>query len=196
MQAFDTWGNPVGKLDAIKAAGYEAILMYGFSHSDFKTLLTKPIADAIHGAGLKVGTIFESGDPTSGKYFTPEEGTADGQVANRVALEAGQPSESPIILCVDYNAQLVTFPTIVTYFEAARPFVKASGYSLGCYGEWTLIELLMEKGLISHGFLSLSRGFPGWEEGSTQAAIVQMNTTIICGLDADTDNVRDVTAVW
>ena len=124
--------------------------------------------------------------PTNDAYFTAAQGGIDGAHAARRAHGAGQPAGTPIYFAVDGD---VTPERALPYFQAIRNALCGAGarYSAAVYGSGAVCRLLERCGLVSHTWLSQSRGWRGYLEESRWADIVQGDEGTIVGLDVDHD---------
>lgn len=183
-KGFDTPNNPIGKLTRIKADGIGFVGMYYFHSSGYKTLLTAEIAYAIAGAGMYIVSVWESGYPTTAGYFTGAQGSTDAAGAVGRAKEAGQPDSTPIYFAVDGD---VPPSAIDTYFRTLAPIVHAAGYTVGVYASGAVCAHLAAEGLVSHTWLSQSRGWSGYASWRPHADLVQGVTASYHGLDVDWD---------
>jgi hypothetical protein len=103
-------------------------------------------ANSLHSAGLIINTVYETcgGSPCCGcppgvSYFTPGQGTYDGQQALGAAQRAGQPGWAPIYFAVDYDASDADLGVIVEYFNSVYNAINGA-YPLGIYGSFRSVE--------------------------------------------------------
>ena len=169
-KGIDTPENPVGVLADIKADGNDFIGMYYFQKSAYKTLLTKEIATAISDAGLYIVSIYENAYPTSVDYFSEPRGTSDATAAIDCAISVGQPKGTPIYFTVDCD---IIPSAVIQYFKVVSSYVRSSGYTSGVYGSGTVCMALKALVLVSHTWLSGSKGWSGYWECYPHADIIQ-----------------------
>ena len=170
----------------LKAQEYSFVGRYGFHTSGYKDVLTQSEAETIHGAGLKVVSIWESGYPTSAGYFTESSGEFDGIGALARFQPAGQPIGGVVFATVDFDAQENDLQAIGAYFEAFRDKLHGT-YTTGIYGNGLVCQYLSEVGLVSHTWLSGSKGWTDYEYWRNRANIVQGVTETVDGLSVDLD---------
>lgn len=175
------------------AKGYTWVARYYFKSSKFKDVLTKQEATALATAGLYVVAVYENGFPIKASYFTAAQGNTDAMQAVRCAVAAGQPINTPIYFAVDYDSNP---HDIVDYFQSIKPIMDANHYSAGIYGNGVTIERLKSLGLVSHGWLSQSRGFQGYKAELPKADIVQTAETTVLGFDIDGDYANGHSGAW
>lgn len=153
--------------------------------------------DALLAAGIKLWSIWERGNPTTTEYFSTAQGTSDGQAAAMYALELGQPSQTQIFACFDYDPTIGAIEgPLRDYMEAFREAIRQDGYWASAYGSGTLLQRYIGYGIAHSGWLSQSKGFSGYETFKPSAAIIQGPSKTICGLGADADTVVDESVLW
>jgi len=177
--------------------GYHWVARYYFKVSKFKDQLTKPEAQALSKAGLYIVSVFESGFPTSVKYFTAAQAHDDASVAYARAKAAGQPDGTAIYFAVDFDAEAGDLPTIKSYFETVVALMAKLGtYEVDAYGSGAVIEYLKGLGLIKKGWLAQSRGWSKYEDESLRAEIVQGGEMNVLGRDIDVDESNGNAGGW
>src|SRR5579863_65631 len=75
--------------------------------------LTLAEAQALVGAGIQIGVVYEDG-PTSVSYFTNGRGVQDGGRAWQYAHQIWQPAGSAIYFAVDYDASAADLAAIAS----------------------------------------------------------------------------------
>ena len=193
-------GTVAAKATDIKAAGYEAVGLYLFRHSNYKEPLTRELAEKISAAGLYIVSVYEDGSPTSPGYFAAERGAIDGNAAELCAKKAGQPAGTPIYFTVDYDAAPGDLHAITAYFAEITRIWKSvsSPYTIGVYGSGAVCHRLLTAGMVSRCWLSQSRGFDGYEsfKDSGKANIVQGEVSRLFGMDVDLDETNGDAGGW
>lgn len=199
IKALDTYAvlTPA-KLTALKADGYGAVGGYYFAKSGFKHIIDRLAAHAVSAAGLRLWTVFEDGNPTTGKYFSKNEGNDDAHVAWARAMAVGQSAGTPVFFAVDYDAEPGDIPAIVAYFTEVRRVFAVLGdtHPLGVYSSGLVCRTLKEAGLVSFSWLSQSRGFHGYADWKPHADIIQGPVQTIHGMDCDTDTILNPAVLW
>jgi hypothetical protein len=158
MIVIDTNDNVSGHLQLLKDKGVGCVGRY-YSSSAWKRL-TKPEAQAVSAAGLKLFTIFEnSGDPE----LSVDSGTHDAQIATQQARTVGQPPGSAIYFALEHLPNGYThadIPGVKDYLEGIRSAVQGQ-YKLGVYSDGVICDALLSAGLIDYAWLSASTSFEG-----------------------------------
>jgi hypothetical protein len=123
--------------EAIKAAGYVAVLRY-VSHDPAKDLSAGEAA-ALHTAGLGIGLAWETTATraTQGAHA----GVVDGSDALIEAQALGYPSGLPIYFAVDEN---VGWASVADYFAA---LTTVAGLVVGIYGSLEIVEAGASAGI-------------------------------------------------
>lgn len=145
---------------------------------------------------VKRWSIYERGDPTHEAYFTRPQANRDANEAVGVAQRLGQPLESQIFFCVDFDATNVDLPAIDTYFIEAQRVTKACGFLCSCYGSGKVCSHLTSKGLAHSGYLAQSEGWAGYSAYKPYASVIQGPEKVLLGFDVDTDTVLDTEVLW
>ena len=192
MHGFDTANSTVNHAHDLAAKGYGAAGLYLSP-----TRTTKEQVDGLHSVDIKVFSIWEKGNPTSDGYFSAEKGKQDGEAAAAYAKVLGMPSGKPIFACFDYDTSSSAINGVCRdYQEAFRTAVMAEGYLAACYGSGLLCSTYVSAGISHYGFLAQSRGFAGFNDYKSSAAIVQGPSQTILGLDCDLDFIQDESVLW
>lgn len=186
------------KADDIASLGYTAVGCYFFRSSGFKSLLTADVAAKLSAAGLYVVSVWESGFPTTGSYFSTAQGNEDAHVAAVRASDAGQPAGGVIYAAADYDAPAADMGGIVDYFREFRRVLAAvdPSYTTGVYGSGFVCGHLSELGLVSHTWLSGSEGWDNFDLWKPRADIVQGATVTLLGMDVDLDTTNGDAGGW
>jgi hypothetical protein len=164
----DTPWNAAGHAEALRATGIETVIRY-YNFANSRTLpekaLTLAEAQALCGAGLRIGVVFQQRQNQE-RDFSHEQGLRAGRRAFELARQAiGQPPGSAIYFAVDFDADAAAVErAVMPYFEGVHAAFedtggRAAGYRLGCYGSGLVVRLLRDAGLIECVWLSMSRGF-------------------------------------
>lgn len=196
-KAIDSFENDklIANEPALKADGVAAIACYYFNTSGFKQLLTRAVATALS-KDFWLISVWESGQPTSGDYFTRVKGKLDGAAAVKRALAAGQPKGTVIYAAVDYDASASDLTGIRAYFEAFQAELAAAGYLTGVYGSGRVCAFLKGAGLVTKTWLTQSKGFAGYQTWLPCADIVQGAEKTIHTIDADLDETNGAAGGW
>jgi hypothetical protein len=171
----------LAKAQDLYAAGYRAVLIYLRADRAPQSSI-----DAIHKVGMKVGSIWEKGDPAEPGYFTAEQGLADAKAATSYASNVGQPSKTTISAAVDYDS---VYGDVADYLEEFHDWIKTYGYHSLPYGNGETLQSAVDAGIAVGGYLSQSTGFRGYDAFKPKAAIVQRSAPSVCGLNADPDEI-------
>ncbi|WP_340701346.1 DUF1906 domain-containing protein [Brevibacillus borstelensis] len=134
--------------------------------------LTRPEAEAITAAGMKIVSVFQRGtkDVAGGAV----NGTRDGKAAYQEAKLIGQPEGTAIYFAVDYDAQPKDYDVIEAYLRAAAK--ELAGYLVGVYGSYSVVEEMARRGACSKfwqtyawskGRLSLAANLHQYKNGQT-----------------------------
>jgi hypothetical protein len=175
MNAIDTSVKTTGQANDIAAAGYGAVGVYLRPDRCSAAMITE-----LHGAGLKVWSIYERGFPTSDAYFSAARGTIDGNAAMAFAQSIGQPNGTQIYAAVDYDPDDSdpSGPTIngpiSAYMQAFQAAIHPAGYSASVYGSGRTCRILIANGLGKTGWLAQSTGFAEYTLFKPRAGIVQL----------------------
>ncbi len=192
MKALDTADSTTGKAHDILNAGYGAVGLY--LRSDRTSLQS---VQGLHSVGLKIWFVWESGYPTSGDYFTADQGEHDGLSAAKYAGELGVPSRTQLFAAVDFDADWDNDGDGITeYFTAYQTAVKSWGYLASVYGSGLVCEKLVEAGLAHSGWLAGATGWAGYANFKPKACIVQALEAKVLGMDVDLDEVIDQSVLW
>lgn len=112
--------------------------------------------DALHAAGLSVGFVWETGASRAGQGYSA--GVQDAQQANGLADNLGIPDTVTIYFAVDFDANP---DAIVGYFQGVGSINRRP---VGGYGSYTVIERLLDDGLIGHAWQTVA-----WSRGKRSA---------------------------
>ncbi|MDR3709745.1 MAG: DUF1906 domain-containing protein [Capsulimonadaceae bacterium] len=168
------------------SAGIAAVAGYLYQGRSFKQLLSRDPAVRLNAEGIYVITLWESGTPTCGEYFSQHDAEAEGAACALLALEAGQPASTPDYAAVDYDAPDGDLAAIGDYFTGFRKSLAADGYTAGVYGSGKVCRYLSELGLVSHTMLAAATGWAGYEDWKPRADIVQtVANTKVAGIPCD-----------
>ncbi|HXE63257.1 MAG TPA: glycoside hydrolase domain-containing protein [Bryobacteraceae bacterium] len=194
IKALDCYIDSTPHIAQLKSEGFGAVLRYIFHSSGFKVPLTHAEALALSKAGIRVATIWENGYPNQDSYFTNEAAHFDAGGAVAKASSIGQPKGSLIVFAYDGD---ISVDVAVRYATIVHSDVKAGGYLASAYGSGAVLRRLSELGLIHDaGWLSQSKGFPGWADWKPDADVVQGSVGKWHGIDVDWDTVQDTGITW
>jgi hypothetical protein len=173
----DVAGDVTPYVDQIKAAGIDVVFRYYATHTHLKgKILTVEEARAISAAGLKIGAVWENGEPTTAEYFTTDQGRADAAGALDVAARIGQPANTPIYFAADCDLSYAHISTwLFNYFVGIRAVFIASGlgYQVGVYGSGLVCEKMTDWVLASYSWLAGAKDWQGYESFMPRATIIQ-----------------------
>lgn len=156
VNAVDCTGlNPTQIADLVKN-GVKTVGRY-LSQSSWKGLTLGEVAN-IKAAGLQIFSIYES-NPTKASYFSADKGKSDALDAVSLAQCVGQPEGTAIYFTVDYDAQACDLKAILSYFQAVK--VNLSGYKVGAYGSFTVLNYLHENNAADYWFQTVA-----WSNGN------------------------------
>jgi len=170
----DVAGDVTAQLPQLKAAGISFVFRYLASFTHIKNkILTLAEAQAISRAGLKIGTVWENGEPTTAEYFTADQGKDDAIAALQVAYYAGQPKGTPIYFAVDCDLSFDAISTrLFNYFVGLRNGM-AESYQIGVYGSGLVCEKMTNWALASYSWLAGAKDWEGYDDFLPRATIVQ-----------------------
>lgn len=144
-----------------KAAGFDFAGRYLVPETYGKAL-TKPEAEAITSAGLRILTVFETtADRVKGGANA---GALDGFTAYKCARAIDMPESGIIYFAVDYDAGEFDFPAIAAYLSAARG--QTGPYDIGVYGSYRVVEAMAARG-VCRGFWQCV----AWSSGAKSPAL-------------------------
>jgi Domain of unknown function (DUF1906) len=170
----DVAGDVTEQLPQLKAAGISFVFRYlaTFTHIKGK-ILTLAEAQAISRAGLKIGTVWENGEPTTAEYFTADQGKDDAIAALQVASSRGQPKATPIYFAVDCDLSFDAISTrLFNYFVGLRNGM-AESYQIGVYGSGLVCEKMTDWALASYSWVAGAKDWAGYDDFLSRATIVQ-----------------------
>lgn len=161
MTVIDTNSNVSAHLDELKARGVTAVGRY-FASKAWKRV-TKPEAEAISEAGIKLFVVFEdSGDPA----LTAESGIHDAQIALAQAKAIGQPVGSTIYFALEHlpdGYKKKHVKGAKEYIGGVRSVI-APKFKVGVYSNGVICDALLTAGLCEHAWLSASLSFEGSQD--------------------------------
>lgn len=171
-----------------KNAGYSGIIGYVSQDTSGKNLSAKDV-QAIHGAGLDVGIVYEF-NPSSalgGGY----EAQIDAGIAIQHAKDLGVPAGVCLYAAVDFDATSPQMSTVQAYALGFQSVCSNAGYRAGIYGSYAVCHYLA-----THGYTGLLWQTYAWSSGMWEptAVIRQTQNGIIVGgatVDKDTTSVAD-----
>jgi Domain of unknown function (DUF1906) len=190
MGVIDTNDNTTARIDLLKARGVVAVGRY-YSSSAWKRL-TKPEAEALSGAGIKVFTVFENGgDPA----LSVQQGIHDAQIALQQATQVAQPLGSAIYFAMEHlpnGYEASHLPGIANYFSGLQQVLNGK-YKLGVYSDGVVCDALLSSGACAYAWLSASTSFAGSKDfdRSGKWALAQRRVDLDwSGLSVDTNDAK------
>ncbi|MYL84828.1 DUF1906 domain-containing protein [Desulfovibrio aerotolerans] len=173
MSIIDTPNNTKNKLSCLLSQGVKTIIRY-YNFSNSQSLPEKCLkldeAQAIVAQGLEIAVVFQQRQD-SAEDFSKSTGIAAGRRAFRHAHDSiGQPTGSGLYFAVDFDPDAsVISSRIIPFFEGVREAFDMEcyggpGYRVGVYGSGLLCDTLVDKGLATLRWLSMSRGFRGTQD--------------------------------
>ena len=188
LKGLDVQEDTTGHAHDLLHAGYQAVGFYCRPDRASKAMI-----DGLHSAGVKVWSIYEKGLAIDPSYFTEAQGVHDGKCAAAFAELVGQPQETVIFVCVDYDSNI---GEVYNYIRATHDTLKDAGYLMGIYGNGSTIGYFQDLGYCHAGWLSQSQGFNGYQDYLPRAAIVQGPETKVLVFDVDLDDIKDEGVLW
>lgn len=195
MRGIDTATRlTAAKCKELKAAGVEFVGRYlvpAVGNLKWKAL-TKPEAEAITAAGLRLLTVWETtADRAKGGAAA---GAADGAQALRCARDIGMPASGIIYFAVDFGAQSADMDAIEAYLRAARE--QTAEYDTGVYGSYSVVEEMAKRKACSCFWQCV-----GWSNGKKSPALnvyQSMWSHPLCGISVDDNECADMDAagIW
>jgi Domain of unknown function (DUF1906) len=195
MRGIDAPVNLTNKANCLRQNGFAfAIRYYNLRNSNVfpEKCLKLPEARALVQAGFQLGVVFQQSNNSAGS-FNREIGRRHGKKAHERAADIGQPAGSGIYFAVDFDATPAQVNGVITeYFKGVNEALsQANGgsprYEVGVYGSGLTCSKLLEKGLISLTWLTMSTGFNGSQQFAQQKRynLIQFLDKTICGVDLD-----------
>lgn len=152
-----SWARPTPQ--SLRAEGYDIAVRY-LSYEPGKNLSIGE-RDALWAAGIAIGLVWETTAtrPLAGWSA----GEADAREANRQASALDFPVHQAIYYGVDFNAtiQQIDGP-ISDYLHGVN---NIGGRPRGVYGHYEVIERLVGRGLVPHGWQCAAWSGSGWGSG-------------------------------
>jgi hypothetical protein len=173
MSIIDTPNSTKNKLPCLLSQGVKTIIRY-YNFSNSQSLPEKCLkldeAQAIVSHGLDLAVVFQQRQNCV-EDFSKSKGIAAGRRAFRHAHDAiGQPPGSGIYFAVDFDvAPDAIASSVIPFFEGVREAFDSEsyggpGYRVGVYGSGLLCDTLVDRGLATLRWLTMSRGFRGTRE--------------------------------
>lgn len=185
-------------ISCLKSQGYEFVCRY-LSPQNRHKCLTKAEAQTLTDAGLLIVSVWENGSPTTPDYFSYKSGLQDGLNAHRFAVEEiNQPAGSVIFFAVDIDlAPQVVRGNVHEYFTGIRDAFNQSGnhYRIGGYGSGSVLNHLLDNGLIVVAWLANAHGWQGFSS-FVRWSIKQGAQTMVCGFWIDPDMAQGDFGAW
>ncbi|MTI18908.1 DUF1906 domain-containing protein [Rhodobacteraceae bacterium RKSG542] len=163
--AVDSASDLAHSAQELKSKGVVAVGRY-LSLSSWKRI-SKEEAEALLGAGLALFSVYEDAN-NSAECFSQKTGEENAATAMDQAQSiVGQPRHSAIYFAVDYDASQADYENnIKPYFQAVNSAFAEAGnpYKVGAYGNGLVLQNLLDDKLCEFTWLSLSRGWAGYQE--------------------------------
>lgn len=195
----DTPWHTTNALDCLKQEGIKTVIRY-YNNGNSSGLPQKRLepteAQALSNAGFQIMVVFQTSQ-NQASDFSEAQGYAAGKSAFEWAKNTiGQPQGSAIYFAVDYNASESDLQSaIIPYFQGVKQAFLDLGegemyYKIGAYGSGLVVNTIMNEGISSFRWLSMSTGFYG-----TQQALEDGNyelhqlypSAVICNIAVDYD---------
>lgn len=189
FNGLDSYNNLEKYIDQLKSENITFVLRYLFVSSGFKEHFTYNEALALSNAGIRMGTVWENGKPTSANYFSTDKAKYDAEHLVSCAKNIQQPINTPIYIAVDYDAN---WSDVNKYLQEVFSLMKNSGYYPGIYGPGSICMKASDVLGLKYGWLSQSTGFAGYKQYKNKAQIVQGPAKKLHGVDIDTDTCPDL----
>ena len=122
-----------------KTAGFDFVGRY-LVPDRYAKALTRPEAEAITEAGLRILTVWETTAERAAAGY--DAGAFDGFNAKACARAIGMPEDGIIYFAVDFGAGAIHMPAIAQYISAAC--VNVAPYWAGVYGSYDVIEAMAQ----------------------------------------------------
>lgn len=146
-----------------------------YNHNSPGKNLTEAEASTLEQAGMQIVSVWENGYPTEAKYFSYEQGIADGRRAMEMAYKFNQPDCSVVYFAVDWDAyKSADKAVVIEYFkgidagtqQAYEAYPHHSDqdtpvYSIGVYGSIYVLEWLQAENLAQYFWQAYAHGWSG-----------------------------------
>ena len=153
--------------------------------------LTLPEAEALAGAGITIGVVYED-NPLTISYFSNSRGHQDAVNAYNAALAINQPPGTAIYFAVDFDvAPADVSGSILDYFAGVNRGINdaANGnatYSIGVYGSGLVCSQIKSNcPFVQYAWLAESPGWAGSKTFSGWDVKQSIATVELCGLSVD-----------
>lgn len=192
VNAVDCTGLSPSQISALSKNGVKTVGRY-LSRSIWKGLTVGEVAN-LKAAGIQIFSIYET-NPTKASYFSAATGRTDAEEAIAMAKVVGQPEGSSIYFTVDYDAQAADLKDILAYFQAVKASLSDSGYKVGAYGSFTVLNYLHQNNAADYWFQTVA-----WSNGQHCSFLniyqFQCDKTL-GGVSVDYDNLeQDDIGAW
>lgn len=189
-QGFDT-ATKLNKTTAqnLKNAGFEYAIRY-LPTTEWKSI-TKSEVDAILNAGLKLVSIYQCSN-NKVSYFSYTRGKQDGQNAQKLAKELGQPKGTAIYFAVDFDVQPKDLQQILDYIKGLKETVK--DYKIGIYGSYYVVNEVKKKAPVDYYWQTYA-----WSNGKVAEHIHMhqyQNGVKVAGILIDRNNIKKAPGAW
>lgn len=166
------WGRP--GVSALRAAGVRFVCRY-LSHDTSGKNLDRAEAETLSAAGLDNVVVWETTATRAGDGYSA--GRQDAQDAQAQAEACGMPSDRPIYLAVDYDANPAD---VESYFAGAASVLPVS--RIGVYGGVRVVKALLDRKLVAWAWQASAWSYGQWDP---RAHIRQGGQHYIGGVDCD-----------
>jgi hypothetical protein len=169
------WGKP--SVRAMRGMGVHFVARYLSPMPNGKNL--RPLErKALHAAGLKIVTVWESTAERARQGF--DAGVIDAVRAEQQLRECGAPGHAVVYFAVDFDDQ--TAP-VGDYFRGA---VHVLGKSrVGVYGGYAVVKRLMDSGIIARAWQTYAWSGGAWYHGAQLRQFSNDHTVSGVGCDFD-----------
>lgn len=201
MTIIDTPTSAADAAACLRAQGVTTVMRY-YNFQNSAGLPSKRLepeeAERLCGAGLRLGVVFQQRQNRADD-FSERSGARAAERALTLARDIiGQPAGSAIYFAVDFDADDDAVRDRLTpYFRAvARAFDDldaAERFAVGVYGSGLVARRLREAELVSHVWLSMSRGFRDTREelaAGRYHLAQRAPASSLCGLGVDFNDVN------
>ena len=202
MIAIDTPWDTTPFLRSLKEAGVTTIIRY-YNHKSSASLpekcLTLAEAREVPTFGMDIAVTFQQRQNRVGDFSANAGRSAARRALELAQGEIGQPQGSAIFFSVDFDAfRQSELAAVREYFRAVNRVIEDAGhpYKIGVYGSGKVLDLLRNEGLAERFWISLSRGWSGYDEFIATGAwhIKQVEESRIGRLPVDLNEINSAHA--
>ena len=156
-----------GRIACLTSKGIAAVGRYYTRDTSNPKILKPGEAKALSAAGIRIWVVYQDRQ-NQVTDFSLENGIAAGATAVAYARDTiKQPAGSAIYFAVDFDATTSEFDSAIKPFFGglAKAFKEAgSPYRIGVYASGMVCKALLEAGLVTFTWLTMSTGFAGTPE--------------------------------